>query len=178
MAVTAILIFVGRGPADRNFHLTFPGWESLKSGSVKTIRFLVLLLVVLLLPFRGVVAATMVCTNAAAGSVGVVHAHQGMPHHDGSVPGANGPGHPPAEADAGHAGHDGHDGAEGDSSSGGESGGETCSVCASGCHAAAVVTELPALWAPPITASVVFPALCVPVPDFHSEGPERPPRTV
>lgn len=129
---------------------------------MRLFRILVLLLVCVLLPFRGAVAATMLCaepgqTNEVAAAVG--HAHhgtQGNDHADDVE----------AHADKGVTAAD--DGAKSDS----------CHICASGCNAAAMVTELPSAPDAMPVASVVFPALNAPAPDFQSEGQDRPPRAI
>lgn len=129
---------------------------------MRLFRIFVLLLVCVLLPFRGAVAATMLCaepgqTNEVAAAVG--HAHHGMQgdDHVNDVV---------SHADKGAVGSD--DGAKNDS----------CHICASGCHAAAMVTELPSAPDAMPVASVVFPALNEPAPDFQSEGQDRPPRAI
>lgn len=134
---------------------------------MKTFRLFVLLLVCVLLPFRGAVAATMLCSEPSQASeftTAVGHAHHGLSgnnHADGVA----------AHADAGHAaevGAEADDGAKSDS----------CHICASGCHAAAMVTELPSAPGAMPVASVVFPALNAPAPDFQSGGQDRPPRAI
>ncbi len=118
----------------------------------------------MLLPFRGAVAATMLC--AEPGETGqliatVAHAHHGVPSEPETY---LSPLHGHDQADKGSIGSE--DGPKGDS----------CLICASGCHAAAMVTDLPSAPAAMPVASVVFPSLHVPAPDFQSEGQDRPPR--
>ena len=130
---------------------------------MRLFRIFVLLLVCVLLPFRGAVAATMLCaepgqTNEVAAEVG--HAHHGM-HGDDVDDHAD-----QRHADKGVPTVD--YGAKSDS----------CHICASGCHAAAMVMELPSAPDAMPVASVVFPALNAPAPDFQSEGQDRPPRAI
>jgi len=137
--------------------------------SVKTLRILVLLLVCVLLPFRGAVAATMLCEEPGQTSeftTVVGHTHHGM--H----------GHEHVDGSAAHAGQD-HTDTDTDST-GSDDGAKVdcCNICASGCHAAAMVTALPSTPGAMPVASVAFPALCVPAPDFQSAGPDRPPRAI
>lgn len=130
---------------------------------MRLFRILVLLLVCVLLPFRGAVAATMLCAEPGQTSeftAAVGHAHHGM-HGDDVA----------AHVDQGHADKGvtaADDGAKSDS----------CHICASGCHAAAMVTELPSAPDAMPVASIVFPALSAPAPDFQSEGQDRPPRAI
>lgn len=130
-------------------------------------RVLVLLLFCVLLPIRGAVAATMLCAEPGQASevaVAVGHAHHGMHGDDHADDVA-------AHADQGHADKGvtaADDGTKSDS----------CHICASGCHAAAMVTELPSAPAAMPVVSVVFPALNAPAPDFQSDGQDRPPRAI
>lgn len=134
---------------------------------MRLFRILVLLLVCVLLPFRGAVAATMLCAEPGQTSeftAAVSHAHHGM-HGDDHADGVA------AQVDQGHDDNGvttADDGAKSDS----------CHICASGCHAAAMVTELPSAPGAMPVASVVFPALSAPAPDFQSEGQDRPPRAI
>jgi len=133
---------------------------------VKSIRILVLLLVAFLLPLRGAVAASMLCTEGSGTPVTTV-----APHADHDLHGAH-------SAHAEHADHagtvDSHAPTD-DPTSADHSG--TCHVCATGCSAAPFATAPPSLDGPMLTASVTFPALAAPAPAFHCEGQERPPRT-
>ena len=135
---------------------------------MKTLRALVLLLVCVLLPFRGAVAATLLCAEAGPSSEFsspvAHHVHAGLqgeshPHHE-AAHAAQGP----AQTHASGA----DDGAQSDS----------CLVCASACHAAGFITESPSTPGAMPVAAVVFPALQVPAPDFPSEGQDRPPRAL
>lgn len=145
---------------------------------MKALRLFVLLLLAVLLPLRGAVAATMVCAepgeaNQTVMAVGAAHhdMHSGHPHgsdHDVSSDAQATHGdhavHPPSVADS----HD--DGAWAAS--------DTCHICASGCHAAALATTAPVVAGPVMTAKVVFPTISAPAPAFQSDGQERPPRSI
>ena len=125
----------------------------------------------MLLPLRGAVGAVMVCaepgqmTGHTAG-----HAHFGAPVSD-HAHADDASAHGPSDDHAHHAQPD-QDAAESDDSAWADS----CHLCASGCHAAALVTALPSTPGALPVAAAEFPALSVPVPDFESEGQDRPPR--
>jgi hypothetical protein len=135
---------------------------------VKSIRTFLLLLLVLLLPLRGAVAATMPCVTTGETS----HATAALHDHGG-----------------GHADHSGHDmhadlgehdqGAAPQHDGDGQNGhAERCHLCASGCHATPLATAPPEVAEPRLAARLVFPALRVAAPAFQSDGQERPPRSI
>lgn len=141
---------------------------------MKSLRVLVLLLFCVLLPLRGAVGAVMVCAEP-----GQMRGHAAGHAH----PGAQAGGHAHADAASAHAHTDAHadhadhalsDQGTAESEDGGRA--DSCHLCASGCHAAALVTALPSTPGALPVAAAVFPALHVPVPDFESEGQDRPPR--
>ncbi len=154
---------------------------------MKTLRHALLIVLMLLLPLRGAVAAAMLCPLAepaqgsvqpaepaigpAAGPMAAAHEmHAGLAHEAMQL------------AQAAHDDHDGHDGHAGQPGHGagsdpaaGEHG--KCHLCTSCCTATPMVgTGLPLLAAPSDIA-VTFPALEAPAPSFIVTGPERPPRT-
>lgn len=132
---------------------------------MKSLRTFVLLLLVLLLPLRGAVAATMACGTAGEASHAAVALHDHGAHAD-------------------HGGHDMHaDSGEHDQAAGahhdGKSGhADSCNLCASGCHATPLATAPPEVLAPRETARLVFPAFSAAAPAFQSDGQERPPRSI
>lgn len=143
---------------------------------MKLIRVLVLLLVALLLPIRGAVAATMVC--AEMGGMGqrlasTAHAHQAL-HLDGadSVVDHH---HGDAQAHADHHAHGAPEHAATDAPDGSAS--DTCHICASGCGVAALLTAFPSPWVATPVARTLFPSLSVPALDFQLDGQDRPPRS-
>ena len=141
---------------------------------VKVMRVFVLLLVCLLLPLRGTLAATLPC--AQQGSAGTLNAatdqvYHGMPCN---AAGADGPMHDHRHG----ASHDSAHRLSPDDEDGANSQGDSCHVCcASACAAALTAAAAGTPDALPVL-STVFPALHVPAPDFQSDGQERPPRTV
>jgi len=136
---------------------------------VKHLRIFILVLLAVLLPIRGAVAATMLCPDAAGtGAAAVVVAEHG--HHDMQA------GHEMhAEQSASHH-HDMGVSTNEDSSSGEHP--ATCHFCSSGCCMASMVGTVPSLGQPSLTSLVSFPALTTPIPAFQSGGQDRPPRTI
>ena len=139
---------------------------------VKAFRVLLLLLLAVLLPVRGAVAAAMLCPVAGSGMQNEWRApspaHQAMDHamahgtagaHDGQA--AAGHGH-----DHGH--HQGHD--QGQAS-------DECNMCSAYCSITPLVQDVPRLPAPLDPPAVKFPDLSSPAPIFLSDGQERPPRS-
>ncbi|MFZ2990300.1 hypothetical protein [Ideonella sp.] len=142
------------------------------------LRVLVLLLLCALLPLRGVVAATMVCTESGPSSQTMtapaqIHAHaHAHAHHDmhGERAGP-GPGSHPVQTGAGSA-----DAVDADADEAAQ--GDRCHFCASGCHAVPLITMLPSAPGAMPVATAAFPVLVVPAPVFQSGGQDRPPRTI
>jgi hypothetical protein len=117
-------------------------------------RVLLLALLAIMLPVRGVMAAAMLCAPTAADAAGVaVHAHAG---------GHGGAGHAPQDG-AHH-----HDAA---------SGPEACNLCTACCSVPPLAASPVALPLPQPLPATVFPAWSAPAPQFVSDGPERPPRS-
>ena len=144
---------------------------------MKTWRICLLLLLAVLLPVRGAVAAAMLCSVAGPGAqmelpmVGQPASHAAMdsalsPHHSG--------------------GHDhaaGHDHAHGDASSDSEYGhdhaaSEGCNTCSAYCSLTRLLSNLSTLAEPLDASAVKFSDLSAPPPSFVSDGQERPPRTI
>jgi len=136
---------------------------------VKLLRLWFLVLLALLLPVRGAMAAAMPCMPAGGGSHAevaevvmmdsddVAH-HDGMHHgHDaqvhGPTPGSDsGPGH-------GHASQD------------------KCTMCSASCSSPPLASTFPVIDGPVVLSTASFPAFSAPTPTFQSDGQERPPRT-
>jgi hypothetical protein len=141
---------------------------------VRQVRIIILVLLAVLLPVRGAVAATMLCSGSATpitAGPATAHDHHGMQaDHDMH---AN---HGGAEHAASEHHHPEPAGPDDDSSHGGHA--NTCNSCANGCCMASVVGTVPTLARPIVTGSVTFPALASPLAAFHSGGQDRPPRTL
>ena len=138
---------------------------------MRTIRIWLLVLLAVLLPVRGAVAAAMLCPPASAdGPSAVAVAGSEMDHH--AMDGVD------------HAAHDhaDHENAEHDSdapSSGGHHDGfGKCNLCCDFCSVTPLLSTLPAVPTPTNLSSASFPALLAPAPSFLSDGQERPPRSI
>ena len=159
---------------------------SVSLSAVTLIRLWLLLLLAVLLPFRGALAAAMPCMSAGEGGHGMAqmmgahaqpengHGHDhGNDHHrghdqgHGQVHGA-GP-HVPDAADAQHVGHASahHD----------PSAPDQCSACSACCASPSLPSAPMGIDEPAVLAAVSFPAFSAPEPSFQSDGPERPPRS-
>ena len=124
---------------------------------MRTIRIWLLLLLALLIPVRGAVAATMLCLPSGSGtpteSQMADHSHHEHMAHE--------------AVDAGH--HDGGHHAAGD--------GGKCTLCSACCSSASLLNSLAGVVAPQDLPAIAFPDLSAPAPSFLSGGQERPPRS-
>jgi ABC-type Zn2+ transport system substrate-binding protein/surface adhesin len=143
---------------------------------VKSWRIWFLLLLAVLLPVRGAVAAAMLCPVAGSGMQlelameGHSSGHEAMDHamahdHSGSHDHASSHEHGTEASHDGHAGHD-HAGTEG------------CNACSAFCSATPLLSAMPSLAEPLDPAAVKFAELSAPPPSNVSDGQERPPRTI
>lgn len=145
------------------------------SPAVKTLRVVLLLLVAMLLPLRGAVAASMACGPAGGHAAvqsasmhhGAAHASHGAHGHHGSADAAaSHAGHPHAE----HLLHD----APGDDGQAAE----RCLLCAACGSAQPMPASVLAVPTPPPQIAAAFPAPSTPPLSFLSDGQERPPRSI
>lgn len=120
---------------------------------MRTARIWLLVLLAVLLPFRGALGATMLCPPAMNAAGHDEHEH----------------------ADHLHAGHE-----VGPSAASGHptDGLDKCSLCCDFCSMTPLLSTLPSIAKPPNPESVSFPDPLAPVPTFVSEGQERPPRSI
>ena len=141
---------------------------------MKSWRIWLLLLLAVLLPVRGAVAAAMMCSVAGSGvqvelAMGAYSAgHEAMDEamsHSGSHDHASGHAHPGVASDDGHPGHN-HAASEG------------CNVCSAYCSVTPLVSAMPTLAEPLGPTTVKFSDFSAPSPSFVSDGQERPPRTI
>lgn len=156
--------------------------------AVKLLRIWFVVLLTVLLPVRGAMAATMLCApgggaahhelQVAATDAGHDHelSHDSDRSHDDHA-GA----HDHASVDDGHAPH-AHDHAP----DGGDpapdpthphASHDKCNFCSASCSTPPLPSAPVSLAEPVALAEAVFPDLCVPAPSFESDGQERPPRT-
>jgi hypothetical protein len=127
---------------------------------VKSLRIWLLLLLAVLLPIRGAIAAALPCAGEGTpAQVGQTHAAGPAQHH-----------HVGHLSHMDHASHLAHAGAHGD--------GGKCNLCASCCLGA----TLPVTFSPAIAAieqaGASFDVLQASAPTFLSDGQDRPPRTI
>lgn len=144
--------------------------------AVKLLRLCLLVLLAVLLPARGAMAAAMVCAPAGMAGHGMpqaLHAPPVVPGHAATqahVHAEHGHGEP-GHADHGHAdpapGNPPHDPAPHD----------LCSACSACCTSPSLPSAAVGIGEPAALASVPFPRFSAPAPSFHSDGQERPPRT-
>jgi len=140
----------------------------LPSGVVKTLRIWLLLLLAVLLPLRGAVAAGMLCPMGSQGdsrTEAVVFVSLDR-HAD---PVAAGHHHQHADHDRGESAHhdQGHDGAA-----------DKCNLCVAFCSVTPMLSELPTVAPPLQTSTLRFPSYAATPPSFFSDGEERPPRSI
>ena len=139
---------------------------------MKIIRIWLLVLLAVLLPVRGVIAAAMLCPPAKGGGQLAAAAHlPGTSHHN-MMDAAGHEEH--AHAHHQHAAHD-----PGTPSSGHHADGfGKCNLCCEFCSATPLLSTPPIIPASLNFSSISFPDLAAPHPSFLSEGQERPPRSI
>jgi len=125
-----------------------------------------LVLIAVLLPVRGTLAAVAHCAGgsnepATVHAVGQNHDHA---HHETSH------GHTDAVEVHADAPADGQDPAVGDA--------VNCNLCTASCAATPFVSSAPATAVPLSLVATSFAALTAPPSSHASEGPERPPRSI
>jgi hypothetical protein len=137
---------------------------------VKPFRFWLLLLLAVLLPLRGAMAAAMLCPPGGPQPMQALEHAMAGAHADAAAAGHehHGPHHGPHHAAA-------PDTADGEEASGGE---DRCDLCAAFCSAVPLLRSFRSTVPAQPAAAVAFPALAVPAPSFVSDGQERPPRSI
>lgn len=137
---------------------------------MKNLRVVILVLLALLLPIRGAMAAAMLCPGDGSGpssAAAVEQVHVVMPAEHGLHD---------AQATAHHHPSDGDASDDDTSVSDGQP--TACQVCASGCCLTPLAFAPPSVQARVLTTSAVCPALSLAIPAFESGGEDRPPRTI
>jgi len=129
--------------------------------TVKLFRTWLLLLLVIVLPVRGAMAAAMLCLpqNDAKAERVVVD------YHGGGL----------ASAGHDHAQHSHDDSAAPQEGAAGDS--HDCNLCESFCSLTLLISD-PPHWRHPPAQAALNAAHFAPVPSFVSDGEERPPRTI
>jgi hypothetical protein len=129
---------------------------------VKLLRILLLVLLAVLVPLRGAIAAAAVCPDGAP------HFHSASGKHmhmHGNSAGGMEHLHAIADVEPAHQAHVEHDSGK-------------CSVCCASCTASANAPTFALTVVPLEASSSKFPPLTAGVPAFVSEGQERPPRSI
>jgi hypothetical protein len=135
---------------------------------MKLVRIFFLLLLAVLLPIRGAVAAAMLCPVGGTGSQTEVRVHDhSIGHHQMDQV---------AEPD--HSMRDHDHGSAVDASEASDGAPDKCDLCSAYCSVLPLVGSLPTTFVLPEVAATTFPALSVRAPSFVSDGPERPPRSI
>jgi hypothetical protein len=140
---------------------------------VKTFRLWLLLLMVVLLPLRGALAAGMLCP---VGGFGVQAEAQPTKHahlHDAAGMGHEHAAQPFSAHDHG-AGHEHASSGPGDEAG---SSADKCNLCSAFCSVTGLVSAAVTMGETQ-QVPMVFPHLYVPPAAFFSDGQERPPRTI
>ena len=136
---------------------------------MKALRIWLLLVLVVLLPVRGAVAAAMLCQVAGSGVQHEIGAAEHPLAHD-AVDRTMAHDH---GGDHGHADADAPDGPQGHH----DAGSDKCNLCSAYCSLTPLVSAASALVAPLDLAAAKLAALSAPAPSFVSDVQERPPRT-
>lgn len=124
---------------------------------MKAVRLCLLLVMAVLLPIRGAVAAAMLCPMAGPGTAVEMQAMAAMHEEMGH-----------GMAHGGHPHEEGHDPAAPDK----------CNLCAASCCLTPLAGSVPTVVAPLDLRAAAFPYYSTPPPSFVSGGPERPPRSI
>ena len=148
--------------------------------AVKTFRTWLLVLLAVLLPIRGTVAAAMLCSssgpgitserNVASASAQHLVAHTPQSSHDGHHHAH----HAAGADDAARSAIEPHHGGGIDQHHGGV---EKCNLCCDFCSVTPLFRALPSVPTPPDPGRVAFPEPIAAAASFLSDGQERPPRS-
>jgi hypothetical protein len=185
------LVTVGRSRLAELTPVLFGATSPATLAFVKIWRTWLLVLLAVLLPVRGAVAAAMLCqvsgpavqlalaiAGPSAGNKAMAEAmaeamDQAPSHHQHAAGHDHARGHDHASGhdhapDASGDGHPGHDHAAS----------EACNACSAYCSLTPFVGNLPPLVEPLDPTAVKFDDVAAPPPSFVSGGQERPPRTI
>ena len=132
---------------------------------MKSVRVCLLVVLALLLPVRGAVAAAMLCPMVGAGTQTsqmytqhTQHEQHGSHVHEQASPHAHSADHATDHGDA--------------------KGADRCNLCAAFCSLTPLVGGVPTMAAPLELATTAFPDFSAPSASFLSDGQERPPRSI
>jgi hypothetical protein len=135
---------------------------------LKTFRIWLLVLLAVLLPIRGAVAAAMLCPTAGVETSGVaMTAHDGM--HQAMA----------AVMAEGHGAHqDAHQHSGAPEAGGHHDGVDKCGLCCDLCSMTPMMNSASTVALPLNFGVALFTEPFTPAPSFLSDGQERPPRTI
>ncbi len=158
-------------PVARSMLLTLPDLhgQSLRDTlpAVRKVRIWLLVLLSVLLPIQGAVAAGMLCPNESTPVHEHQHSHNSMSTHHQVMVHEHGM-QAVEHVSTSHAHHD----------HGGAGHQDRCNLCASCCAGAAITTTFATVFAPLEAATESFAPPASPVASFLSGGQERPPRSI
>lgn len=143
---------------------------------MKAVRICLLVLLAVLLPVRGAVAAAMLCPVGSTGMQSELRMHEHPASHEAMDHGMAHD-HAQHQHDAGNHQH-GHAGAGHHGDIQGHSTSDKCNMCSAYCSLTPMVSGVPTLPEPVGSAAIKFPNLSSPAPTFLSDGQERPPRSI
>jgi len=135
---------------------------------VKSLRVWLLVLLAVLLPVRGALAAAMMCHVAGTGVQTEVQMAQ-LAHDHGHA-------HAHEASSHGHGDELTSQTADRDFTTVGDPA-DKCNFCSAFCSVTGIVSGTSTTAVPPLVAAV-FPHLYAPPPSFISDGQERPPRSI
>jgi hypothetical protein len=153
------------------YTLNFSGRANLTA--VKSFRIWLLLLLAVLLPIRGALAAGMLCQVSGFGVQTEAQFARHANAHDNAVSMSHG--HQHHELSSQHQGAD-HDHAGGGSHDRSDAA-DKCNLCSAFCSVTGLVGT-GVIVAEPRPVSTVFPHVYAPPVSFFPDGQERPPRTI
>ena len=123
-----------------------------------------LVVLAMLLPVRGAMAAAMLCAPSIPGVAGLTTPTQDTSAH-----------HDPTGHDHDHAQHE-HGAGDGDHHAPASQ--DKCNLCSATCSLTPLVHHVAGVQVPRDLKTASFPDLAAPPPSFLSDGQERPPRSI
>lgn len=142
---------------------------------MKLLRIWFVVLLAVLLPIRGAMAATMPCApTSAAAQVGMYVEAADADHGDAHPHHSD---HAAQMAAVDASDHSAHDHGS-QSSSDHDHKSQKCNMCSASCSVPPMPSASAGISEPMVLTDASFPSLAAPAPSFLSDGQERPPRTI
>lgn len=138
---------------------------------MKLLRIWIVVLLAVLLPIRGAMAAVMPCAPSSGVSQAEMHVQVDADEADGHRHHA---GHGDAVQAGEHAAHDHDDPSSPDH----DHASQKCNMCSASCSVPPMPAASAGLIEPTVLTEASYPELAAPAPTFQSDGQERPPRTL